>query len=73
MNIRVAITELSKLRNLSTEIVACELRESSLSRRSNQNKWSLIRVLTTPRLRMPLCLVVSLQAGQQFTGINAVM
>lgn len=54
--------------------VGWELTNSSvMSRRASQEKWNLIRVLTTHRLQLPLCLVIALQAGQQFSGINAVM
>ncbi|XKL65783.1 hypothetical protein PGB90_009203 [Kerria lacca] len=68
-----ALQELSRLRNLPTSIVQWELTNSTVGpRRSNQDKWSLIRVLTTPRLRIPICLVIALQAGQQLSGINAI-
>lgn len=65
---------LSRLRDLPIATVGWELANSSvLSRRASQEKWNLIRVLRTHRLQMPLCLVIALQAGQQFSGINAVI
>ncbi|KAK7582329.1 hypothetical protein V9T40_013774 [Parthenolecanium corni] len=64
---------LSRLRNLPMSTVGWELTNSSvMSRRASQEKWNLIRVLTTHRLQLPLCLVIALQAGQQFSGINAI-
>ncbi|XP_066995888.2 solute carrier family 2, facilitated glucose transporter member 5 isoform X2 [Anabrus simplex] len=34
--------------------------------------WSVSRVVKAPELRLPLALVCAMQAGQQFSGINAV-
>lgn len=70
----ILLSELSRLRNLPISTVGWELTNSSaMARRTGQEKWNLIRVLRTPRLHLPLCLVIALQAGQQFSGISAVM
>lgn len=34
--------------------------------------WNVVKLLSTRHLYIPLALVCSLQAGQQFSGINAV-
>lgn len=74
INRQFRLAVLSKLRGLPIATVGWELTNSSvLSRRASQEKWSLIRVLRTHRLQLPLCLVIALQAGQQFSGINAVI
>ncbi|XP_065200108.1 solute carrier family 2, facilitated glucose transporter member 3-like isoform X2 [Planococcus citri] len=68
-----ALKELSRLRDLPENIVRWEIFSNATSpRRATHENWNLIRVLSTPRLRIPLCLVIALQAGQQFSGINAI-
>lgn len=64
--------ELAKLRNLPKDVVAWEIRVDDASPGRTREKWSLTRVLSTPRVRLPLLLVLALQAGQQLAGINAV-
>lgn len=46
--------------------------EEEASLRSTSETWSIRRVLSDPTVRLPLLLVVALQAGQQLSGINAV-
>ena len=65
-------SELASVRSLPKEVVAWELKADDAAAGRVQEKWSLVRVLTTPRLRLPLLLVVAMQGGQQMAGINAV-
>lgn len=68
-----ALHELSRLRALPTDMIAWEIRSApSTPRSTNVETWNLLRVLTTPRLKIPTLLVIALQAGQQFSGINAI-
>ncbi|XP_063822040.1 solute carrier family 2, facilitated glucose transporter member 1-like isoform X2 [Ostrinia nubilalis] len=73
-----ALRELSRLRGVSTSVLnedidmlREEARASNASAGGEQH-WSMIRVLKDPRLRLPLLLACSMQAGQQTSGINAV-
>lgn len=65
-----AARELAKLRGLPMENVIGELEGQATS--SNVETWSVMRVLSTPSLRLPLALTCALQFGQQTSGINAV-
>ncbi|KAM3961290.1 solute carrier family 2, facilitated glucose transporter member 1 isoform 1-T2 [Aphomia sociella] len=72
-----AIQELSRLRGVSASILTEELehlREESQAEEAAgaSERWSMARVLREPRLRLPLLLACSMQAGQQTSGINAV-
>ena len=40
--------------------------------RNTGETWTMWKVLRDPRLRLPLLLTCSMQAGQQTSGINAV-
>ncbi|XP_069365819.1 solute carrier family 2, facilitated glucose transporter member 1-like isoform X2 [Maniola hyperantus] len=71
-----AITELSRLRGVSPSVLTEELellREETQTDASSAGKrWSMLKVLQEPSLRLPLLLTCSMQAGQQTSGINAV-
>ncbi|KAL1137775.1 hypothetical protein AAG570_009471 [Ranatra chinensis] len=64
-----AVKELSKIRNMPEDWVTGELEEKN---ETSDELWSVWRLLKTPSLLLNLALVCSLQAGQQFSGINAV-
>lgn len=68
--------ELARLRNTREELLDHELQELRLEQQDNNlnqgDNWSIVRVLCDKTLLLPLLLVCSLQAGQQFSGINAV-
>ncbi|XP_073969394.1 solute carrier family 2, facilitated glucose transporter member 1-like isoform X2 [Rhodnius prolixus] len=64
-----AIRELSRLRNLPGEFVCGELEEKE---EVSANGWSVLKLICSKPLRIHLALVCALQAGQQFSGINAV-
>ncbi|GLH08599.1 Solute carrier family 2, facilitated glucose transporter member 1 [Gryllus bimaculatus] len=69
-----AVDELCRLRKVSIpDELGTELEELSQSSvASAGTSWSVTRVLKTSQLYLPLCLVCAMQAGQQFSGINAV-
>lgn len=69
-----ALEELSRLRGVSMSLLASELetlREEAATA-SVVQRYSMLQVAREPALRLPLLLVVALQAGQQTSGINAV-
>lgn len=41
-------------------------------REMSTGQWSIIRLIKSKSLRLPLLLVCAMQAGQQLSGINAV-
>lgn len=67
---------LSRIHNVSVSELdqeIQELREEQQVRDSSKNDiWTIGRVLKDRKLLLPLMLVCFLQAGQQFSGINAV-
>lgn len=65
-----ALRELSRLRGCSPEDVAHELDDHLPT--VTMEAWSVGRLLKSRELRLNLALVCALQAGQQFSGINAV-
>lgn len=69
-----AINVLCHLRKVSSpEELGSELEELCSSGTSNAApSWNVRRVLKASELHLPLALVCALQAGQQFSGINAV-
>ncbi|XP_059045213.1 solute carrier family 2, facilitated glucose transporter member 1-like [Achroia grisella] len=73
-----AIEELSRVRGVSASILNEEvesLREEArlaLTAAGDGDRWSMLRLATDQRLRLPLLLACSMQAGQQTSGINAV-
>ncbi|XP_073943577.1 solute carrier family 2, facilitated glucose transporter member 3-like isoform X2 [Choristoneura fumiferana] len=74
-----ALQELSRLRGMSPSILTEDLellREEVLAVEtaalSGAQRWSMLRVLRDPRLRLLLLLTCTMQAGQQTSGINAV-
>ncbi|KAJ8722423.1 hypothetical protein PYW07_003603 [Mythimna separata] len=73
-----ALKELSRLRGLSQSLLTDDielLREEvrcSEAASVNGESWNMVRVLRDRRLRLPLLLTCSMQAGQQTSGINAV-
>lgn len=67
--------ELSRLRGVSPSVLSEDievLREEVRGSQSTSSAWSMLRVLRDPRLRLPLLLACTMQAGQQTSGINAV-
>lgn len=68
--------ELARIRDTREELLDHELQELRLEQQDNNlsqgDNWSIVRVLCDKTLLLPLLLVCSLQAGQQFSGINAV-
>uniref|UniRef100_A0A1B6DVG7 Major facilitator superfamily (MFS) profile domain-containing protein n=1 Tax=Clastoptera arizonana TaxID=38151 RepID=A0A1B6DVG7_9HEMI len=65
-----AAKELARLRGLTVEEVSHELEQSRPI--TEVDTWNLSKLLRSKHLYLPLALVCSLQAGQQFSGINAV-
>lgn len=72
----ILLTELSKIRNVDRGELEDEMQELKLEQQDNEinagESWNISKVLTNGSLFLPLLLVCSLQAGQQFSGINAV-
>ncbi|XP_044268428.1 solute carrier family 2, facilitated glucose transporter member 1-like isoform X2 [Tribolium madens] len=71
----LALKQLSLIRNVKEEFLSHEIQDLKLEEQDNDvegEEWSIIRVLKDKSLLLPLLLVCSLQAGQQFSGINAV-
>ncbi|KYB25426.1 solute carrier family 2, facilitated glucose transporter member 1 isoform X2 [Tribolium castaneum] len=71
----LALKQLALIRNTKEELLDHEIQELKLEEQDNDTEgedWSIIRVLGDKSLLLPLLLVCSLQAGQQFSGINAV-
>ncbi|RZC33591.1 solute carrier family 2, facilitated glucose transporter member 1-like, partial [Asbolus verrucosus] len=69
------ILELACIRNAKEEMLDHEIQELKLEEQdcdATENSWNIIKVLMDKSLLLPLLLVCSLQAGQQFSGINAV-
>ncbi|XP_035436038.2 solute carrier family 2, facilitated glucose transporter member 3 isoform X2 [Spodoptera frugiperda] len=70
-----ALKELSRLRGVSPSVLSEDievLREEVRGSQATSSAWSMLRVLRDPRLRLPLLLACTMQAGQQTSGINAV-
>lgn len=71
-----AVSELSRIRNTPIINLEEEIEELQMELQQNENKeknaWTMRRVLKDKKLLLPLVLVCALQAGQQFSGINAV-
>lgn len=71
-------SELSRLRGVAPEQLADELDDLRAAHKVDQElatsgvSWSMGTVACAPSLRLPLMLVCALQAGQQWSGINAV-
>ncbi|XP_071446206.1 solute carrier family 2, facilitated glucose transporter member 1-like [Hetaerina americana] len=71
------INELIRLRNAGCDELKEDLEELYRERaHQEENKiggqFGIAQVIKTPQLRLPLLLVVSMQLGQQLSGINAV-
>lgn len=68
------VKELTRLRNMDSSLLENEIRhlnqEAVSARRTDD--WTISRVLADPTLRLPLILVVCMQASQQLSGVNAV-
>nr|AON96566.1 solute carrier family 2 facilitated glucose transporter member 3 [Bicyclus anynana] len=70
-----AIGELSRLRGESPSVLTEDvelLKEESRSDDTAGEPYGMLKLLREPRLRLPLLLTCSMQAGQQTSGINAV-
>ncbi|XP_037295618.1 solute carrier family 2, facilitated glucose transporter member 1 isoform X3 [Manduca sexta] len=71
-----ALKELSRLRGVSASVLTEDIdmlrEEVQAAEALSDQQWSMWRVVTDPRLRLPLLLACSMQAGQQTSGINAV-
>ena len=71
-------SELSRLHGVAPEQLEDELDDLRAAHKADQElaasgvSWSMGTVACAPTLRLPLMLVCALQAGQQFSGINAV-
>lgn len=71
-------SELSRLRGVVPEQLEDELDDLRAAHKADQESaasgvsWSMGSVACAPTLRLPLMLVCALQAGQQWSGINAV-
>lgn len=67
---------MERIRNLPRSLLETEIQEMRLTAQNSEEeleeKWGIIKVLKDRTLMLPLLLVCSLQAGQQFSGINAV-
>lgn len=75
MQIRFLI-ELIRLRKRDEEQLFSEIRELKLEEEeevTTDSEWTMWKVICDKTLLLPLLLVCSLQAGQQFSGINAVI
>ncbi|XP_049824200.1 solute carrier family 2, facilitated glucose transporter member 1-like isoform X2 [Aethina tumida] len=72
----LALKQLCKIRNTTAEFLADEVRELKQEEEDNTSSegkaWTIGKALRSKELLMPLLLVISLQAGQQLSGINAV-
>ncbi|XP_063232892.1 solute carrier family 2, facilitated glucose transporter member 1-like isoform X2 [Bacillus rossius redtenbacheri] len=69
------IRELTRLRGLAPDQLRDELEDMRQANKAEEEaggSWTFGSVLRAPSLRLPLLLVCALQAGQQFSGINAV-
>ncbi|KAL3268136.1 hypothetical protein HHI36_007263 [Cryptolaemus montrouzieri] len=75
-NHQVALRSLSRIRNTPVDELEQEIEELKNEQRviesQRSDAWSIKRVLGDRKLLLPLLLVCALQAGQQFSGINAV-
>nr|CAI5823075.1 unnamed protein product [Callosobruchus analis] len=73
---QAALKELQKIRGVHEELVKDEIEslkiEAEENKKNTGNSVGLGKVITDHSLLLPLMLVCSLQAGQQFSGINAV-
>lgn len=71
-------SELSRLRGVAPGQPVDELDDLRAAHKADQESaasgvsWSMGSVARAPTLRLPLMLVCALQAGQQWSGINAV-
>lgn len=54
------------------DILRDEARANQIAALSGDTAWSMSRVLSEQKLRLPLLLTCAMQAGQQTSGINAV-
>lgn len=72
----LAIKELVRLRDMAQEDLDDEILELKLEEEQeseeNKDSWNILRVIKSKELLLPLLLVCFCQAGQQFSGINAV-
>nr|CAD7257983.1 unnamed protein product [Timema shepardi] len=69
------ISELSRLRGVSVDKLHDELDDLCQVNKTDseaKESWTIASIARAQNLRLPLLLVCALQAGQQFSGINAV-
>lgn len=64
--------ELKRLRGNNPQLIEDEIVFMNNELSNNVEKRGCMSVLTDPALTLPLILVCAMQAGQQFSGINAV-
>ncbi|CAG2062948.1 unnamed protein product, partial [Timema podura] len=67
--------ELSRLRGVPADKLHDELDDLCQVNKTDseaKESWTIVSIARAPNLRLPLLLVCALQAGQQFSGINAV-
>ncbi|KAL0268396.1 UNVERIFIED_CONTAM: hypothetical protein PYX00_010357 [Menopon gallinae] len=69
-----AINELVRIRRCKEELLIGEIEQmrKDIATEMQQIHWTTNKVWRDSELRLPLLLVCALQAGQQFSGINAV-
>lgn len=67
---------LARIRCVNESMLEDELQELRIEQQDAEaggsDSWNIAKVVTDKTLLLPLLLVCSLQAGQQFSGINAV-
>lgn len=67
--------ELSKIRGLPLSSLSEEIYDLQIAQRNEEqadSAWTILTVLKDKELLLPILLVISMQAGQQLSGINAV-
>lgn len=66
---------MSKIRGLPKSDLSDEIQELRMSQEGEQSStssWTILSVIKNREFLLPLLLMCSMQAGQQFSGINAV-
>ncbi|GLV34210.1 uncharacterized protein CBL_00140 [Carabus blaptoides fortunei] len=72
---QLALKELSKIRGLPISSLTDEVLDLQQAQRTDEQtgiSWNIATVVKDKELLLPLLLVCAMQAGQQFSGINAV-
>ncbi|XP_017775957.1 PREDICTED: solute carrier family 2, facilitated glucose transporter member 1-like isoform X2 [Nicrophorus vespilloides] len=69
---QLAIRQLEKIRGVEQQSLVADMQELQAEQSCETKVWNLKTVLGDKNLLLPILLVCSMQAGQQFVGINAV-